>query len=379
VGFRPNSVVAVNGVRAIVTSVTPTEITAIAPPANGKTGVVLLTVSDPQTLGVTAIQDGLSYDALGGDALGIIAAPYGSVSMGVWTPFTVKAIAADGKTPAAGVIVTFSVAKGTATLGCGQAACSVLSGGDGLATVNVAANSALSAQVTASISDGASVMTEFTGSGLSSVAALTPYLYIAAGASFTWNPQAQVLSNGVSVSGLQVNWAAGAGVTVVTASSMSDSSGTATGRVNISPLPAGMDVPVYSCLSGNAGCAAFHIYTVHPEVAQMVAISGAGQTLSVGDTPAPVILRVTDAAGHPMAAGMVTFYEELKQWTPDCPPQGRCPSAPVISTHLVQTTSGADGLVTLIPVTGNGVPTRLYITAVTGNSASLNFEIEQHP
>lgn len=379
VGFRPNSVVAVNGVRAVVTSVTPTEITAIAPPANGKTGVVLLTVSDPQTLGVTAIQDGLSYDALGGDALGIITAPYGPVSMGVWMPFTVKAIAADGKTPAAGVIVTFSVTNGAAALGCGQTACSVLTGGDGLATINVAANSASSAQVTAALSDGASVMTEFTGSGPSSVAALTPYLYVAAEAPFTWGPQAQVLNNGVSVSGQQVNWAAGAGATVVTASSMSDSSGTATGQISISPLPVGMDVPVYGCLSGNAGCAIFHIYSVHPEIAQLIAISGAGQTLSVRDTPAPVTLRVTDAVGHPMAAGMVTFYEVLKQWTPDCPPQGRCPSAPILSTHRVQATSGADGLVTLVPVTGNGVPTRLYITAVTGNSASLNFEIEQHP
>ena len=45
----------------------------------------------------------------------------------------------------------------------------------------------------------------------------------------------------------------------------------------------------------------------------------------------------------------------------------------------VQAASGNDGLVTLIPLTGNGEPTRLYVTAVTGNVASLNFEIEQHP
>src|SRR5579883_325091 len=378
-GFRPDSIVTVNGVRAAVTGVTPGEITAIAPPANGKTGVVLLTVSDPQTLGVTAIQDGLSYDALGGDALGIVTAPYGQVGLGVWTPFTVKALAADGQTPAAGVIVTFSVINGTAALSCGQPTCSVLSGGDGLATINVAANSTASAQVMASLSDGASVLTEFSGSGAPMIAALSPNLYIAADASFTWAPQAQVLLNGVSISGQPVTWSASSGATVNAATTLSDSTGTATGQVSISPLSAGTDLPVYACVSLNTQCVTFHIYSVHPEAAQLVAVSGASQSLSASQTPAPVILRVTDAAGHPMAAGTVTFYETLNQWTPDCPSQGRCPSAPTITTQVVNTASGADGLVTLVPVTGNGAATRLYITAVTGNSASLNFEIEQHP
>lgn len=80
-----------------------------------------------------------------------------------------------------------------------------------------------------------------------------------------------------------------------------------------------------------------------------------------------------------MAGGTVTFYETLKQWTPDCPAQGRCPSAPILATQTIQQTSGADGLVTLTPLTGNGQPTRLDINAVTGNVASLCFEIEQHP
>lgn len=88
---------------------------------------------------------------------------------------------------------------------------------------------------------------------------------------------------------------------------------------------------------------------------------------------------VTDAVGHPMAGGTVTFYESLQQWTPDCPTQGRCLSAPVLTTQTVQATSGSDGLVTLIPLTGDGEPTRLYVTAVTGGAAVLNFEIEQHP
>jgi hypothetical protein len=378
-GFHANSIVTVNGVRASVTGVTPTEITAIAPPANGATGTVLLTVSDPLTLGVTAIQDGLSYDAMGGDALSVITAPYGPVNLGALLPFTVKAIAADGKTPAAGIIVTFTVTEGTAALGCGITSCIVVTGADGLATMSVAANSADLAQVAASLSDGANVLTEFTGSSTPSIVALTPNLYVAINASASWSPQAQLLSNGQVVTSQRVMWAAGAGVTPTIASSVSNAQGIASGQVTVQPLNAGASVPVYACLPGNTACAQFQVYSVHPEVAQLVAVSGAGQTMRAGAAPVPVVLRVTDAVGHPMAGGVVTFYEILKQWTPDCPAQGRCPNAPVLATQTVSVTSGADGSVTLNPLTESGVATRLDVTAVTGQTATLDFEIEEHP
>ncbi|HLH33739.1 MAG TPA: IPT/TIG domain-containing protein [Alloacidobacterium sp.] len=379
IGFRPNSVVTVNGFAAAVTSITPTEITAIAPPAHGVTGVVLLTVSDPATLAVTAIQDGLSYDAMGGDALGIVAAPMGTVNTGVPLPFTVKALLPDARTPAVGVTVTFSVTEGSALLGCGQSTCSVASSGDGTATMSITANCAALAQVTASLSDGAEVITEFSGSMSPAVVALTPNLYIAIGATTSWSPQVETLNSNVPSAGQTIHWSAASGVTPSIATSVSNSDGIASAQLSIGPLSAGADVPLYACLPGNTTCATFHIYSVHPETAQLVAMSGAGQTLNAADTPSPVVLKVTDSIGHPMAGAAVTFYESLQQWTPDCPSQGRCPSAPVLAAKAVQIMSGPDGVVTLIPLTGSGEATRLYITAVTGSTASLNFEIEQHP
>lgn len=379
IGFRPNSVVTVNGVKAAVTSVTPTEITAIAPPANGAKGVVLVTVSDPATLGVTAIQDGLSYDAMGGDALSIVTGPLGTVPTGVPTLFTVKALSADDKTPAAGVTVTFTVTEGTAALACGQSTCSVASGGDGLATMSISPNSASLTQVTASLSDGASVITEFTGSTPPAITALTPNLYIAIGATTQWSPQAEALSGSTPLAGQNITWSAANGMTPSTITTATNANGIASPQLNIGPLAAGANVLLYACLPGNTTCAIFNVYSVHPEVAELTPVSGAGQTLSASESPTPVILRVTDAVGHPMAGGTVTFYETLKQWTPDCPAPGRCPSAPVIATQTIQQTSGADGLVTLTPLAGNGQPTRLDVIVVTGNVASLSFEIEQHP
>jgi len=379
VGFHSNSVVTVNGVAATVTSVTPTEITAIAPSSHGVTGVVLLTVSDPTTLGVTVIQDGLSYDALGGDALSIVTAPHGTVATGVPMPFTVKALAANAQTPAAGETVTFTVTEGIATFGCGQPACSVMSGGDGVATMSISASTTALAQVTASLSDGATVLTEFSGTTPPAIVALTPTLYVAGEATASWLPQVEVLSGDSPLAGQTVNWSTAGGATPSAVAAVSNAEGIASTQLNVGPLAEGATVPLYACLPGNTTCATFDIYSVHAEVAQLAAVSGAGQTLSASAIPAPVVLKATDAVGHPMAGGKVTFYETLKLWTSDCPAQGLCPSAPVLATQTMQATSGSDGLVTLIPLSGNGEPTRLYITAVTGDVSSLNFEIEQHP
>jgi hypothetical protein len=41
--------------------------------------------------------------------------------------------------------------------------------------------------------------------------------------------------------------------------------------------------------------------------------------------------------------------------------------------------SGADGTVTLMPLSIAGEPARLLVTAVAGGSATLNFELDTHP
>ena len=201
IGFRLNSTVTVNGVPAAVTSVSPTEITAVAPASGGVTGNVLVQVQDPQTLGIAVIEDGLSYQAENGDLLAVVTAPSGSVSMGVPLPFTVRALDETGQLPAAGVTVTFTVTEGAAALSCGAASCSAITAADGTATVFVSASSASLTQITASLTNGATTLAEFTGIAPPSIAAVTPSLYLAIGATVTWNAQALVLNNGSPMSG----------------------------------------------------------------------------------------------------------------------------------------------------------------------------------
>jgi hypothetical protein len=378
VGFRPENVVTVNGVAAAILSLTSTEISAIVPAAGaGVTGGVDVTVTDPATQGAATIEAGLSYDAGNTDSIETLAAPVNTVPMDVPLAFTVKTVGADGATPAGGLTVTYTVTSGIATLGCGTTTCSVVSSGDGLATLSVTATSAAAAVVTASLLNGASVQTNFSGSAPPQIAALSPTLYVAAGATFSWSPTALVLSAGSPSAGKTVNWTGGSGIAVTTPSTVSNAQGLATGQLVVGPLGSAVTVQVNACLAGGApNCAVFSVASVNPALASLVAVSGTDQTLSDTGTPAPGVLRVEDAAGHAMAGAVVNFYESLTGWQAGCPSLGRCPGTPVLATQTVQAVSGADGLVVLTPLIRQGTGTMLQVLAVTGSESTLAFQIE---
>src|SRR5271165_4000746 len=380
IGFRPNSLVTVNSVPAMVTSVSPTQITAIAPASAGATGNVLVQVQDPQTLGVAIIADGLSYDAQNGDQLAIVTAPANIVALGVPLPFTVKAMNWNNQSPAAGVTVNYAVTEGSATLGCGLTTCSVPTAGDGTATIEVSATSNSLARITASLSNGADIATEFTGGVPPAISAITPNLFLAIGATVQWNPQGLVLNNGIPSSGAVVTWTPSAtGVSVPTTDSLSSNDGIVTQQIAAGPLNAGDVIPVNACLENATTCAQFTVVAVHTQTAQLIAESGTSQSIADSSDLTPVTLEVTDAVGHPMAGAVVTFYETLDEWTPRCPADGVCPPAPLLEQQTAQATSATDGTVLLTPLFIAGHPTRLFVTAVSGESATLNFELDKHP
>jgi hypothetical protein len=93
-GFRLADTVLVGGQPALVTSISPNQITAIAPPAaSGVTGSVDVEVDDLPTLYAAAvIPGGISYDSGTGDALTLVTAPSNIVPIGVPIPFTVTAL-----------------------------------------------------------------------------------------------------------------------------------------------------------------------------------------------------------------------------------------------------------------------------------------------
>ncbi len=380
-GFRPSDTVLVGGQAAVVTSVSASEITAIAPAAqSGVTGSVDVEVDDlPVFYAAAVISGGVSYDAGTGDSLTLVTAPLNTVPAGVPLPFSVTALGTD-LTPASGVTVTYTVTSGTAQLGCGSVSCKVTASGDGGATTTVTAVNGSAAVVTASLSNGASLQAHFTGGTAPTIAAVTPTLSVAAGATVSWTVQAIVLNNGAPASGQSVTWqSAGGGISVDGAAVATNSIGVATKTLAVGPLAEGAQAVTTACVNGTQQCAQFTVLGARPEYGWLEAVSGTEQSVTVTGTPSQIVLRLRDMNGNPMAGGTVSLYQALYAWSPPCLAHGRCAQAALLSTQVANATSAIDGSVVFAPAGLSGTPTLMVGEAATGAASTLGVTIEQHP
>ncbi len=382
-GFRLADTVLIGGQPALVTSISPNQITAIAPPAaSGGTGSVDVEVDDQPTLYAAAVIPwGISYDSGTGDALTLLTAPSGTVPIGVPLPFTVTALS-PSLTPASGITVIYTVTAGTATLGCGVPVCSVTATGDGRAAMNVIAVDGTWSIVTASLTNGSNVEAQFAGGTPPVLASLSPRLSLAAGATFTWTVQALVLSNGVPLASQSVAWQTPSGGGIAPQgplAALTNSAGIATESLTVGPLAEGQVVSINACLNGTSQCVAFTAYGARPEYALLEPISGVSQTIAAPGTPSQIALRLLDMDGNPMAGGTVALYQALYAWSPPCAPHNICTEGVLLATQAATATSAIDGSVTFLPVSLPGVATNLLGLAASGNTATVPIVIEQHP
>jgi hypothetical protein len=379
-GFRLADTVKVGGHAALVTSIAPTEITAIAPPAaSGVTGSVDVEVDDlPIFYASAVIPGGISYNAGAGDALTLVTAPSGTVPIGVPEPFTVTALGSD-LTPAGGVTVTYTVVSGSAALACGQPACTVTAGGDGRAAIAVTATGAALAIVTASLSNGNSLQAQFIGGTPPALAAITPQLSLAAGATFTWTVQALALSGSAPAAGQSVAWQSASAIAAPAAAVVTNAQGIAAQTLTVGPLAEGQQASVQACLNSTSQCVTFTAFGARPEYAVLEAVSGASQSLAASGTPAQIALRLLDMNSNPMAGGTVTLYQALYAWSPPCAEHAVCTQGALLSAESSTATSAIDGTVTFTPASIPGVATNLLGVAATGNTAAVSIAVEQHP
>ena len=389
-GFRLADTVLVGGQPALVTSISPNEITAIAPPAAaGTIGSVDVEVDDlPLFYAAAIVSGGVSYDSGEGDALTLNTAPMNIVPVGVPIPFTVTAYGPPTSTvngtvltPAGGVTVIFTDTSGTATLACGLPVCTVTATGDGRATMNVTAVNGVWSIVTASLTDGAGVQAQFAGGTPPVLASITPQLSLAAGATFTWTVQAIVLNNGQPMGGQAVAWqTSAAGFTGLgSTAAISTASGIATRQLTVGPLAEGQTATINACLNGTSQCVAYTAFGSRPEYAALEAVSGTNQSLAVLGTPSQITLRLLDMDGNPMAGGSVALYQALYAWAPPCAAHAVCPPSNLLATQAATATSAIDGTVVFSPASLPGVATSLLGLAASGNTATIDIAVEQHP
>jgi hypothetical protein len=380
-GFRSTDTVLVGGKTAVVTSISPNEITAIAPAAtSGFTGSVDVEVDDlPIYYAAAIIHGGISYNSGSGDALTLVTAPMNTVPIGVPEPFSVIALGSD-LIPAGGVSVIYTVTSGSATLGCGKSTCTVTATGDGHASTNVTAVNSTWSIVTASLTDGSSLQAQFNGGTPPVLTSLSPRLSLAAGATATWTTQALVLKSGLPLSGQSVTWqTSSSSIALQSGAVTTNTSGIAAMTLTVGPLTEGQTVTAKACLNGTSQCVTYTAFGARPEYATLQAVSGTSQSLSVSGTASLVILRVLDMDGTPLAGTSVTLYQALYAWAPPCATHGRCAQSELLATQAATAISALDGTVTFSPASLAAVATNLTGMAVTGYSGSVSVAIEQHP
>ncbi|WP_188552189.1 IPT/TIG domain-containing protein [Edaphobacter dinghuensis] len=385
-GFRAGNMVTVNGVAATVTSWTATSIVATVPSLRtlGHNAAITadVAVTDPSTGGTTVMGSALSY-AAPLPSLNLVAAPSGTVFAGdtFVVPFTVKALAADGTTPVAGQLVSFTASgDGSVQFGaCGGAACSVMTDASGLASTSVTALAAGDVTVSAASTIGTQAASFSIATRIRTLTAAQSMLYVAAGATVLWTPQVAASDNSASTTGVVVTWQPVSGAAVFSpAQSQINGLGVAETQEEVGPLAAN-EQAVSSACAWTAVCAAITAQGVDPGEWRIEAISGAGQSVGAEGALAPVLLRVTDTAGHAIAGASVEIHQTVDAWQGPCPGQGRCPIPPGESAEVSSSTSDTNGFVTITPLQVAGIAEVTNLVAATGTQGFISLSLEKHP
>jgi hypothetical protein len=380
-GFHPGMVIAMQGgsladpIAGTILGITPTLLVATMPSAVAPSGSLDLVVTDPVTNGIAAIAAGISYGVGSNDTMSIVAAPTSNVSMNIPAPFTVRVFGSDQISPAGAVPVSFSVISGEATYD-GASSVSAITTGDGYATASAIATGTGLIKLQASLSNGNSLLAEFTATATPSISALTPSLFLAPGSTWSWTPQVQLWSGASPASGATVAWS-GSGIVTNAANTLANAQGVASLSLILGPWAPGSSFTLSACTAG-ASCVPLQVYTVHPEAEILSAVSGSVQILMTDQSPAPIVMRLTAPGGQPIVSGTVSFTGTIRAWTPACAPGGPCEPGRLLSEFAQTASSAADGSATFSPILTR-TPQILSGIAFAGTAASEPFQIEISP
>jgi hypothetical protein len=378
-GFTSNLQLHVNGASASVLRSTSTAIVATAP-AVTTPSTVDITITDPATGGTTSMLGALTYSATAQpNRISILSAPSGTVTAGTQAPapFTVRVLQPDGVTPVAGITVNFAVATGPAQLGaCGAATCMVLTDSSGTASTSVTPTGPGTITVTASIT-GASQSATF-NAAQRTLSTARPVQYIAPATTITFPVQMLATENSVPVAAVTVAWTPTASLSFSPVLATTDTRGIAQSAGTSGPLGAGTTTVTQAC-AWTTICASFTVAAVDPSAWRVILVSGGGQSISSTSTFLPVIARIADIAGNPIAGAPVTIHQTVSAASMPCPTRGACPIAPTLDGATSTAVSDSDGLVTVTPMQIAGVGETTQIVVATGTLGFLPLSLLQLP
>jgi hypothetical protein len=381
-GFRNGDIVMVNGVPAPITGLTANAITAVTPSLHlsGATAADV-TVRDLATNATTTMTAALSYQAPQPE-LDLLSAPYGLVVAQVTasTPLILKAVAADGTSPMPGVPVVLSSGSGQLRFeACGSTACSLVTGPAG--TISTAVTPLSSGPITfTGASSIGSVTSNFTAiPHIQTVTTASPRIFLSEKAVLTWNPQVSLTDNGTPTAGVSVQWTALSGpISFHPTQSLANDQAIAQTTATAGPFLSDTQATASAC-AWTAICSGFTVKFVTDAQLRLVVVNGSVQSIPASATYSPVVFRVTDPDGHPVAGAQVTIHQTLGPSLPGCPPRGRCPIAPVYQTASSTLISSLDGTMSASPLQEPGSSAATHLAATSGKQGFLALNLSQQP
>jgi hypothetical protein len=117
--------------------------------------------------------------------------------------------------------------------------------------------------------------------------------------------------------------------------------------------------------NGMTQTANFTVVGIPPDVWEVTVVSGSNQSVSGGVSLNPVVVQVTDGAGHTVAGATVTVGQTVRAFDASCPAEGRCPASAALASGTSTVVSDANGDVSVTPmvVAGVGTTTSLEFSA----------------
>ena len=387
-GFRAGGAVTIGGTNAIVLSTAANQIVVSAPAMLD--GVYDLALSDAS--GVSSTMTGaLTYGAGASDLLVLLAGsnPPAIVGVEAQNPMRVRVVAADGVSPVAGASVSFSSSPAANLSACaGAASCTVASNESGDASTGITPSTGGVTTITATLAPASYSNPKTVQATVSAqaaaldVAVLTASRWVAQGADVDMVLTTRVVSYGSPLAGKTVNFQVMMGSASLTAANAtSNASGYASTTVQLRHMSS--QVQVSACIApSNSPCAKYplNVYSVAPSNIRLEMISGRAQLVPVGQAFQPVVVRVTDASSPPNAVwgASVLFWSIVCRPDNDVFEETDNQGMPVIlASSQITNASDGNGLASIVPGSG-GIPgpIEVEISATTGSSAALFFEVE---
>jgi hypothetical protein len=203
-------------------------------------------------------------------------------------------------------------------------------------------------------------------------------MYLAAGASASWNVTLQAMQDGVAAAGVPVSWTVAPSLTEQASSGSTDANGNAMVVATASSIGSGSTNIMTGC-AWTTVCTTWTVYGVDASLWTLTVASGGGQSVTNPGMLGAVMLSVTDGTGHSVQGVPVNVFQTAYAWEGTCASQGRCPAAPVLGSSQMAMTSDANGMVQVLPSQQIGVPQVLKIAASAGTQGFVSTAVTVTP